>query len=546
MKQWNKTIAVLLTAVLVIIMAAACSGKAQNGQSGQTKTPTDKSEGTNAPEPSSEQAGEQTSETNSFQISKEPLTLSIHLMEGTVMFNDEWPVFAKAAELTNIKLKGTIPKSVSNSDEVFNLMMASGELADIVKTSKEQFEKYGVEGAFLPLEDLIREHAPNISRYLQERDDFRKIATAADGHMYYVPFIPDGEAATGWFIRQDWLDALNLPVPKTVDEYYNVLKAFRDGDPNGNGKADEIPFFHRSPAFGVYFLLSLWDADKDFYVEDGKIVYGPLQPSYKIGMANLAKWYEEGLIDKEIFTRGSKARDILLADNIGGSTHDWFGSTAGYNTTLADKVPGIRFMPIAPPASISGKVAEYDYRDTVRSVGWGISAANKHPVETIKYFDFWFSEEGRRLMNFGIDGETYTMVDGKPQFTEELLSSANVVATLKEQYGAQIEIGFHQDFEYEKQWENPIAAAGADEYIKNGYIVKRRIPVMNLTVEEQKRITELKGPIETYRIETGQKWVLGAESVEDGYDKFVEQLKSMKVDELLDLYNQAYARYLAQ
>lgn len=533
----------MLSMILVLTMLAACASN-NNGNVNETNESTSTNEPANTDGATSDPEAEEEALTGNL-ITKDPLELSIHLLLGGSSFDDEWVVFQEAAKQTNVSLKGTISKSITDRKEIFNLMMASGDLADVVSALKGEFEQFGEQGAFIPLNDLIDEHAPNIKKFFETYPEVRKIATAADGNIYYIPFKPDGEAATGWFIRQDWLKNVGLDTPKTVDEYYAALKAFKEQDPNGNGKADEIPYFHGATSFGVYFLLSLWDSTKEFYVDGGEVKFGPLDPQFKTGMTNLAKWYQEGLIDQEIFTRGGSARETLLGDNIGGSTHDWFGSTAGFNNSVGEKVPDFEFLPIAPPASASGVVAEYDFRATVRDLGWGISSENEHPVETIKYFDYFFTEEGRRLMNFGVEGLTYNMVDGKPVFTDELLAESNIVDKLKKEYGVQVEVGFHQDFEYEKQWMNEIALEGVNEYLDNGYIVQNRLPNLNYTQEEQARIQELLGPINTFRDETGQKWILGAESVEEGYDAFVNQLKQMNIEELLEIYNTAYDRYLA-
>lgn len=475
------------------------------------------------------------------KASASPITLSIHMLSNHP-FDDTWPVFVEAAKHTNVSLKGTIAKTVTDKVEAFNLMMASGNIADIVTNSKANMDKFGQEGAFVPLNDLIDKHAPNIKRFLEERPDVKAVATAADGNMYFLPFAPDGEAASGWFIRQDWLDELGLEVPTSVDEYYNVLKAFKEQDPNKNNKADEIPYFSRDTNVAAYGLLALWGADKGYFLKDDKIAFGPMEPEYKAGISNVAQWYKEGLIDREIFTRGSNTRDVMLGDNIGGSTRDWFASTAAYNNSLADKVPGINFVPIAPPADINGKVVEYTARATVLPTGWGISTSNKHQEETIKYFDFWYTEEGRRLANFGVEGVTYNLVDGQPKFTDEILNSGGVTQTLWT-YGANLEFGYHQDFEYERQYLNPIAAKGMSEYIDNKY-PRSQIPTLAYTSEEEARMKNLEANINTYVTETTQKWVLGAEPVEGNYDAFVTQLKTMGIEEVLKIKNDAYARYL--
>jgi putative aldouronate transport system substrate-binding protein len=494
------------------------------------------SEKSSAPKAEKTESGE-----NSTVVSKDPLEMTIHLHynNGSVVFDDNWETFKKAAEKTNVTLKGVAPKSSTNSEEAFNLMIASGEIPDLVLGTKANLNKYGKEGAFLPLKDLIKEHAPNIQKYLDEMPEIEKVSVASDGNLYHLPFIADGEAAEGFFIRKDWLDKLGLEVPQTVDEYYEVLKAFREKDPNGNGKKDEIPYFTRIN-YKVYDLASLWGGFGKFYIEDGKVKYGPYEKEFGTAMSNMAKWYSEGLIDPEIFTRGAKARDILLTNNTGGSTHDWFGSTANYNDTLKDQVPGLNLVPMAPPENSEGKRVEPTIRAPFNNLtGVAIGHSTKDPVAAIKYLDFFFTEEGRTLMNYGIEGNTYTMVDGKPKFTDEVLSSSDIPGKLRE-IGAQVIFSYHQDFEYEKQWMNPIALKGAEDYIQNKYFLEE-YPALTFTEEEEKVKNDIEPQIMTYLDETMQKWIMGAEKVD--HDKFKKRLEQIGVKELIKVHEEAYERY---
>jgi len=105
-----------------------------------------------------------------------------------------------------------------------------------------------------------------------------------------------------------------------------------------------------------------------------------------------------------------------------------------------------------PPASISGVRMEEHRRIPIKPDGWAISYSNENPIETIKYMDFWWSEEGRRLANFGIEGEQYNLVDGNAIFTEEFLADSRPVNAQLTEIGAQVRRGFWQDYSYEEQW----------------------------------------------------------------------------------------------
>ena len=256
-----------------------------------------------------------------------------------------------------------------------------------------------------------------------------------------------------------------------MDEYYNALKHFVEKDANGNGKKDEVPYFNREGTNGVYDLLPLFGISRLDRVIDGKYVFSFYSEQYKNAIIELAKWYKEGLIDPEIYTRGSKARDIVFDQNIGGSTHDWFASTSGYQDKFKDKIPGLNWIVMEPVADIKGNRCEETSRDKVKDQGWGISSRNKNPIETIKYFDFWFTENGRILANFGIEGDTLNIVDGKPVLTDKVLKNEKPPLEVLNSIGAQIEIGVKQDFRYELQIMNPIARQGVQLYMEKKYPV---------------------------------------------------------------------------
>ncbi len=485
-----------------------------------------------------------------YRIVDKPLTLTIHFHSGDkIVYDSDWPVEKRAAELTGISLDGVASMATQKSADAFNLMIASGDLADIVGGNRlrDGFNQYGQEGAFQPLNDLIDEHAPNIKAFFESRPDIKAAISAADGNIYYIPYLPEGDFGRMYFIRQDWLDTLKLETPKTVDELYKVLTAFRNDDPNGNGKKDEVPFLSRDWE-EIVRLVILWDARTsgsdtfhDYYVKDGKIVHGYTEDEYKTGMINLAKWYKEGLIDPEFFTRGKRSREVLFGDNVGGMTHDWYPSTTSFNDSLADKVPGFNLKAMPPPASPSGRQLEEHRVIPVKPDGWAISYSNEHPVETIKYFDFWFTELGRRLSNFGVEGVHYDLVDGKAIYKPEVLNASDPVNAQMWNVGAQIPKGFLQDFEYQAQWTNEMGLESIALYEAGDYLTEQFLGV-SMNPEEQNVYDKYQGNLLTYMLEMQQIWILGSEDVEAGWDKYQEQLDKLGYNKIIEAMQSAYDR----
>lgn len=487
-----------------------------------------------------------------LKIVDEPLELTIHLhwprQQG---YNENFPVEKAASEMTGISLKdATAGRNSTDSIEAMNLLIAQGNMPDIVggHRIRQPVNQYGPEGAFLPLNDLVAEHAPHIQAFWDDHPELQQAITAYDGNYYYIPYLPDGMFGRAWYVRQDWLDKLGLEQPQNVDELHDVLVAFRDGDPNGNGRKDEVPFFAREWE-EVIRLVTLWDARStgsdtfhDFYVtEDKRVVHPYAQDAYRDALANVAQWYAEGLIDPEIFTRGSSARDYLLSENLGGMTHDWFASTSGYNAALQDKVDGFDFKPFLPPASVSGVRMEEHRRTPLKPDGWAISYMNEHPVETIKYFDFWFTEEGRNLSNFGVEGETWDMVDGEPTFKAEVLNSDRPVNTQMYDVGAQIYRGYWMDYRYEWQWTDEDAREGIKLYEANDLLVDQFLGV-SFNEEEQSVYDKYWPSLYTYMLERQQAWILGSGDIKADWDSYIQTLDKMGYSQVIEVMNSAYQR----
>lgn len=492
-----------------------------------------------------------------LQVVDKPVELTIHMhwprAQGYMVpkSGEPYPVELEARKLTGVSLiDATAGRNSTDSNEAMNLLIAQGKMPDIVggHLIQQPVNEYGPQGAFVPLNELVEEHAPNIAKFWEDHPGLKEAISAYDGNYYYIPYLPDGKYGRAWFIRQDWLDALGLEQPQDVDELYDVLVAFRDQDPNGNGLKDEIPYFARQWE-EVNRLLTLWDARSsgsdtyhDFYVNDeGKLVHPYAQVAYRDALANVAKWYAEGLIDPEIFTRGSSSRDYLLSENLGGMTHDWFASTSGYNDALGDKIDGFNFIPFLPPASAGGVRMEEHRRIPIKPDGWAISHMAKDPVTVIKYFDFWFTEEGRLLSNFGVEGKTWDMIDGEPVYKPEVLNSDSPVNSQMYLEGAQIQRGYWQDYRYEWQWTSEAARKGIELYDSEDLLIDQFLGVA-LNKKEQAVFDRYWPSLRTYMLERQQAWILGSGDVQADWDDYAKTLDKMGYADVIEVLNTAYER----
>ena len=536
----RRLMAAAMAAVMLTGTLAGCSAKSETS-------------GTEAAKGEAGASQAQTEETfTGSLVSKEPKEFTVFLNFNNMPFDSNWQVWQEAAKRTNVSLKGTISLSNSNEEEAFNLMMSSGNLADIIGyVDASSLEKLGRDGGMIPLNDLIKEHAPNIQKVLDEDARFRQTAYSLDGNIYQIPKNQELKAAEFWWIRQDWLDKLNLKAPTTVDELHDVLYAFRNEDPNGNGLKDEIPLFDRAGWKQPDEYLYLWDTSLEFYPRDGKMKYEPLEENFKTGVSNMIKWYQEGLIDPEIFTRGASSRDTLLGGDLGGCTHDWV-STANYNSTLQETLPGFQMVAIAPPADQNGVVKERVSR--YPGVGWGISSQCKDPVTVIKFMDYFFTEEGSDLMNWGIEGDTFTRdADGSKHFTDTVLQSELTPIGYLRSIGAQYRIGMCQDgdYEYATMKEDGIEANklynGHDEWFDDSlppYLDGKM--ALKYTSDDETEYKNIMASIKPYVDEKFQSWILGVNDFDSEYDTFIKELKARGIDRALEINQKAYDTFLGE
>ncbi len=518
----RKSLSLILASVILLTACATTSEPTDNSNSNTTPTTSGTTDNT----------------------SSEPAELSFYYYDGLRVFKPDQPIWEYIQAETNTVLEGAAPTTAGgDANEQFNLMLADPNLPDIIHASRDNLLKTGAD-LLIPLDDLIAEHAPNIQKMLDENPDV-KAACSIDGKLYFLPMLLDGSVSEVMYIRKDWLDKLDIPVPETTEEYVDALTRFLAEDVNGNGQADEIGYFDRATSGmnGIISMFNLYGISLSPYVdENGTVVDDRYTPEFKEAAKSVAQMYANGLIDPEIFTRGKDTREVMFNQNIGASTVDWVASTGQYQLSYEDEIEGLDWLPILPPVAPNGKQFTQFQRSKIYSTGWGISKNCEDTVAAIKVFDFLFTEEGSRAMNFGIEGETYTMIDGKPIFTDELLNGEIPVNDVLMDMGV-LQVGYQQDYDYEKQWTIDLAVQGVELYNEHTpYITTLDSLSLPLTPEEIDEKAKLETALTTYTSEMIQKWVLGSESVDETFDDYLARVEELGSNEVVAIWQGAYDR----
>lgn len=496
---------------------------------------------------SSEASGESES---AKEENNENITVSMFLQDSADQaISTDLPIIQEITKRTGVNFEFVAaPNTEDQFREKFNVTVASGDIPDImVSTYRDDMMKVAEQGTFAALDEYIDQYAPNLKKILDENPDYIRDIRASDGNIYFMPFIGAVKTFKVWMLRGDWLDKLDLEVPVTLDDWYNVLKAFKEQDPNGNGEADEIPYTTRNTQAGVLafmeaFGISGFEANEQFFIEDGQVKYAYTDPRCKEALEFINKLYNEGLIDSEYATNDTNVWLSRLTNEISGACQDTTARAYALGTQVraANADSDAYFVVVAPPKGPDGTQMTTSQMQAIRGFT-AISADSPYIKEIVQLFDYFYSEEGSLLMNFGIEGETYTMENGKPTYTENIAndSQGRSILSMLNIYGHR-EWAYKQDIGYED--------ALLDETYVNyrndmEQYIRPTIPALSFTEEEREVINSTYTEIQTYKDEMINKFIMGKEPL-DNFDSFVQTLKNMGIDDVLAVEQAAYDRYV--
>ncbi|WP_091012832.1 MULTISPECIES: extracellular solute-binding protein [Paenibacillus] len=539
---------ILLSSLLTMSLLAGCTGDNESGNA-------EPAEGT---EPAVQALTE-----IPLPITSEPFTIDYWRANDaklTASLNNfgDMAAYKEKEKLTGIQVKFTHPPLGQQRDQ-FNLLISTKELPDVIYYNWADAvggpEKMIKDGRIIRLNELIDSYAPNLKRIIESDPDVKKQIALDDGTIYMFPLLKlDAlklNATSGLIMRQDWLDALNLKVPTNIDEWYTVLKAFKEQDPNGNGKPDELPF---TGNWGPGNLTKLHDFAAAFGVIGGfqlngdKVEFGPIQPGYRDFLETMAKWYKEGLIDPEIMTNDGKAFDYKVTSNLAGAYQGGVFSGMGkYFNLMRDTDPNFNVTGVPWPVSPDGtSYATFNLENKVLSYGEAITAsADEDKLKYIvQWMDYNYSEEGSDLFNFGIENDSYVRDGEGVKFTDTIIDNPNGLTydQALASYALSIMDGpINQDSRYLDAllFDDGQRAANA-EWMKASSALT--LPPIRLSTEEVTTSTSIMSQVNTYLNETMTAIISGQKPITE-FDTMTETIKSMDIDRAIEVHQAAYDRY---
>lgn len=548
MKKKTRSLALLMAVAILGTALTGCGGSGSGSATPEMEGMADNMELTDAP-----------AEEITLPISNDGVEISFFAMPEPVITSkmkgyDEMTVYQEAEKLTGVHINWR-EESYTDPKQKMNLMFSTGDMEDIIWDAHIHAaggaKKLLDEGLIVSLNPYIEKYAPNLKKLLQETPGLLEQISTDDGRIFMFPEIrldPVTRANSGFAIRKDWLERANLPVPQTIEEWYTTLKTFQEMDMNGNGKKDECFVslgYEKSSQSLVNFAVAygIIAGGTDFYVKDGEVKFGAYEPEYKDFVAEMAKWYAEGLLDPEFSTQDATQFESKMTSDVGAA---YYGSLSGnlgkfLNARSGDSEYDLVAapMPTAPDGNIYVAVNAYG---KLVPHGAAISTTNENIIETVKWLDWHYSEEGSTLFNWGIEGQAYEIVDGKKQFTDLILNNPDGLSN--EEAGARYAGGvitqmpivedpevFLQMKSLPQQKEASALWSSAD----TSMILPQLYFSSEITTENANIMSE----INTYVSEQFNKYVMGIESL-DTFDQFQQQLKDMGIETVLANYQASY------
>lgn len=480
---------------------------------------------------------------------------------ATRQSHNEVPVYQEAEKLTGIKMKYLHPPA-GQEDEQFNLMLASADLADIIDWDWQTIpggpEKAIRDGVVLKLNDLIKQHGTAVGGYLNTRPDIAKMVITDEGSMYVVPFLrpairDPSEAwqrfSTSHQMRNDWLKKLGLKLPETIDETEKVLRAFKAMGPNII-PISSLPSGSIKNIWGLRWFMSAWGSTYDWYVVDGKMRYGSAEPSYKEFLTYMNRWYKDGLIDPDFMGRQyADVRALILEDRVAsfwGLLNRDMGGISGL--AMKAKHPTFELTAAPWPKAPNGKSYNMagDGARIFPGGGAAITTKNKNPVEAMKWLNFWWTEDGHNLGNFGIEGLTYNWVDGFPKYTELITNNPDglsiVYALCKYAPDGGGGRFWRQDSRYWQQMMALPQQFEAGQMLAKTGDISIYPPPITPTAEESRELASILAEINTYRDEMCVKFIVGDEPLSK-FDAYIAQIKKLGIDRAIAIQQAALDRF---
>lgn len=330
---------------------------------------------------------------------------------------EESPTLTALEEYTGKDIQVTWVPNSSYEDK-FNVTMASGDLPElmIVTGKSAGFISSAEKGAFWELSSYLKDY-----KNLSQADEQVLKNSSVNGEIYGI-YRGRDKIRSVVIIRKDWLENLGLSMPTTIDEFYNVLKAFKEDDPDGNGQDDTygmvIPKWSGLGNGSPFDVIQIWFGAPNKWGEDkdGNLIPDFTTSEFMDALKFMKKLYDEGLINKDFAVLDTADWNEPVVSGKAGIIIDTDSRARQIDTQIKEAYPNLGSV-IDVVGTVSGPMGER----TIPTSGYaGLIAIPKQSVKTeeqlkdvLSFLDKLNDKEAQILLNNGVEGRNFKIQDGK-------------------------------------------------------------------------------------------------------------------------------------
>ncbi|WP_284646164.1 ABC transporter substrate-binding protein [Paenibacillus silviterrae] len=497
-----------------------------------------------------------------FPITKEKTTLRVMVKGSSIVENFATNEFTKwLEEKTNIHIDWEVAPEKTFAEKL-NVSLASGDYPDVLlnmSVSPIQQSIYGKDGVFIPLNPYIDKYGIEMKKMFEQVSYVKDLITMPDGKIYSVPQVNDCyhcSLGQKMWIYQPWLDKLGLKMPETTDEFYQVLKAFKEKDPNGNGKADEIPLVGATngPSSTLDLFLTSAFIEKDFnlrFIRDGKVQVAFNQPEWKEALTYMRKLFAEGLISPQTFTQDrNQLKQMGMNPEI-----PIVGAIVSQNQTVFVEVDNPRFKDYVsvPPLKGPSGIRSTAYNPYAVSAGqFVITNKAKNPAAAFRMADLLLSEEATLRSTQGRPGQEWVRpeqgelgVNGKQAKWKPIATFGKLQNVHWAQAGPSLRTN---DLRLSvaadpKNSLELILYKETKKYEPYAIDASKIVPPLFFTNEQAEELSTLEKTLTDYRAEFFAKTVTGSLDIDKEWNNYLSTLDKMNIKRYLEIYQQAYTQF---
>lgn len=550
MKEMKKVFKGIAVVMSVAALCSGCGGSTENVSTQSSEYVAD--ENLNAP-------GE-------FPVCKKEVTIKVGIPKDPLVTDYDTNLYTKAIEEKmncNIEFE-YLPAKGDEAKQKVELMISAGgkDLPDViinVPLSDSTITRYASKGFIKPLNDYYKNSSYYIKEVMEKEPDLEKMITMSDGNIYVVPKyqkIRQNELGYRMWVYEPWLEKLGLEAPKTLDDFYNVLKAFKEKDPNGNGMADEVPLLGATVGGESWFqdFISAafvpTDPQSDYlYLDNGKIKAAYYTPEYKEAIKYMNKLCKEGLLAASSFTSdAAQSRQTVQNPNC---------VQVGFFTTMAPtyligsdgRQNGYKIL---PPLTQNDGTGHAVYSPSIPVNSFFITKNCQNPEAAFRMADIMMSEEMTIWSRFGKKGTDWLepTADQKSMF-DSMGYEAKINPVLA--WGSPQNSHWQNAAPGYRSYELSFSTVDSGSNIFETEIANKLQSYMDkmpkefitkiiYTEDEINEVNEIQQNIDSYLNDTVTRFIIGDLDIDSGWDSYMSELKSIGVENLIKTAQTAYDR----